>query len=187
MSVGAAASYSSRVRTGGRRLTALLSIAGMVMALLTVAGVGTAAAATGDPACVQATATCYPTIQGAVDAAGSGGIVSVAAGAYTENVTVSLPMTINGAQAGINANGRSGAESTVTGGFIVKASNVIIDGFTITPPAATDAVVMQGAYSNDAVKNNIITATQRAVNFNTSFSTISNNLIHMTSTSLNGI
>ena len=62
------------------------------------------------------------------------------AGNYAEMVTVNKSLTIRGAQAGVNATTRSGAESDITGAlqssgvsasFYITASDVTIDGFTI--------------------------------------------------------
>src|SRR6476661_1020228 len=61
-------------------------------------------------------ATVYSTIQAAVTAATSGATINVDAGTYSELVTVSKPMTINGAQAGVDARNnirRSSVESIV--------------------------------------------------------------------------
>ncbi len=41
----------------------------------------------------------FATIQGGVDGVASGGLVNVADGLYTENVTISQPLTLNGAGA----------------------------------------------------------------------------------------
>ena len=55
----------------------------------------------------------YATIQAAVNAAPAGGTVTVDAGSYAETVAVNKPLTILGAQAGVdargNARGRTGA------------------------------------------------------------------------------
>lgn len=85
------------------------------------------------------THTTYGTIQDAVNGANPGDTLLASAGTYAENVTVNKALTIEGAQHGVNAqNGRSGAESIVTGTgnngdtpFYITASGVTIDGFTI--------------------------------------------------------
>ena len=61
--------------------------------------------------------------------ADSGGTVQVAAGTYAESVTISKPLTLNGAQAGVDARTRSGSES-VLGTVSITSSGVIVDGFT---------------------------------------------------------
>ena len=94
---------------------------------------------------VAGSSVSYATIQSAVNAAPAGGTVTVDAGTYAETVTVAKPLTLRGAQAGVDArgNGRPTAsaatESLVTGAasgsgraraFHVLADNVTIDGFT---------------------------------------------------------
>jgi hypothetical protein len=80
------------------------------------------------------------TIQGAVDYAAVNDTVLVKAGKYTESVVVATNgLTIKGARAGVDARGRTGAESTVRvnaagpagSAFSIKANGVTIDGFTI--------------------------------------------------------
>ena len=77
----------------------------------------------------------FATIQHAVTAVSSGGTVHVAAGTYNESVTISQPVTLDGAQSGVDARTRSGAESVITGtGGIVYtagATTGTIDGFTL--------------------------------------------------------
>ncbi len=79
------------------------------------------------------------TIQAAVNAASTGDTIVVAAGTYSELVTVNKQLTLQGAQAGVDARTRAvppASESVVNGlagttSFWVKASGVIIDGFTV--------------------------------------------------------
>ena len=88
----------------------------------------------------------YATIQAAVNAAPVGGVVTVDAGTYAEQVTVSKSLTIRGAEYGVDARtagrigGTSGSESIVTGAvsgsthssaFHILANDVTIDGFTV--------------------------------------------------------
>src|SRR5689334_10914458 len=81
--------------------------------------------------------TRYATIQAAVNAAAPKAIITVDAGTYSERVTVNKSLTIQGAQAGVDArsNGRAGAAesivSTANGSFYITANDVTIDGFTI--------------------------------------------------------
>jgi nitrous oxidase accessory protein NosD len=85
----------------------------------------------------------YPTIQAAVNAAPAGGTVRVGPGTYNELVTIAEPLTVLGAQAGVDARSpvRGSNESIVDGAafgtgsrtsaFYVTANDVTIDGFTV--------------------------------------------------------
>ncbi len=131
-----------------------------------------AAHVVGDP-------TVYATIQAAVNAALAGGVITVDAGTYGEQVVVGKPLTIKGAQAGVDA--RIGArvynqtpEAIVTGttnvngkktsAFYIASDDVTIDGFTMqgqTSQADTGAGIviapgMSGThFFNNVVQNNV--------------------------------
>ncbi|MDR3582217.1 MAG: peptidoglycan-binding protein [Candidatus Pacebacteria bacterium] len=81
-------------------------------------------------------ATAFKTIQEGVNAASSGATVSVAAGTYTENVTVPTSVTLAGAP-GAKLVVMDGAASN---GFSVTANNVTIQGFDIEGPANSSYV-----------------------------------------------
>ena len=62
---------------------------------------------------VAGDSTVYSTIQAAVDAAAPGATINVDAGTYNETVVITQPMTIRGAQAGVDARNTRGTESIV--------------------------------------------------------------------------
>ena len=110
------------------------------------------------------TGGCLNSVQAAVNAAGPGGTVNVQPGTYTETVTVTQAgITINGAQAGVDARGRSSVFESVmdnTGGaFNILANNVTVDGFTVrnaSAPVLGAGIVLGGATSGGKILNNII-------------------------------
>jgi hypothetical protein len=146
-------------------------------------------AAVGGPVCnVPAD---YPTIQAAVNAPGCT-TINVAPGTYTENVSIARTLTLNGAQHGHDARGRSGAESTINGAggpnVTITANNVTVDGFTLLGPVnqGTAAVVMNGGNSGERIQNNIIQNPGRAASYNTSSTTFFQNAVHATATAGDG-
>ena len=107
----------------------------------------------------------YATIQAAVNDAGCA-TINVAPGLYNENVNVNRSVTLNGAQAGIDARGRVAAESTVSGAnpingnavFTINAAGVTVDGFTLKNSLTTGAaygISVNSTGSNAVITNNI--------------------------------
>ncbi len=93
----------------------------------------------------------YCTIGAAVVAASPGDTIMVAAGIYNESVAVDKTLTLLGAQAGVDARTRSGAESVITnscGPVQIMADNVVIDGFTIQGSTDGDPCFLSGIWSN---------------------------------------
>src|SRR3954470_24583866 len=122
------------------------------------------------PLCVNTTGAggCFTSIQAAVTAAASGDIITVAAGLYTEAVTIpsGKTLTLRGAQSGVDARTRSippnvATESIVTTNptnsviFSVQANDVEIDGFTMQGPTSGAAVNSAPTITNIRVLNNI--------------------------------
>ena len=76
----------------------------------------------------------YATIQSAIDAASSGATVTVDAGTYAGPITINKTLTLQGANAGVDARGTRGPESvvtTTTTGITVTANDVTIDGVDV--------------------------------------------------------
>ena len=123
---------------------------------------------------VAGSAVSYPTIQSAVDAAPAGGTVTVDAGSYAESVTIGKPLTVQGAQAGVDARGNArqngGVETVLTGAttaagvtaaFTVAATGVTIDGFTIQGETSQSlytgaGIVIAPGVSGTRVLNNVV-------------------------------
>ena len=115
----------------------------------------------------------YQTIQAAVDAAAPNSVITVDPGVYPELVGIDEPLTIRGANWGIDPRGGarqdSSKETIVTGesvgsaissGFYIAASDVTIDGFTVqgnTSPGMYGAgIAIAPNRSGTHVLNNII-------------------------------
>jgi hypothetical protein len=111
-------------------------------------------------------ATPCATIQAAINKASSGDTINVAAGLYPEPapgpLTVNKKLTLLGARAGVDARTRVGAESVISDpqGTSVSASNVVIDGFTVSnslAPAFTGfGIWLNPGVGGTRILNNII-------------------------------
>ncbi|MDX6632106.1 MAG: large repetitive protein [Solirubrobacterales bacterium] len=97
-----------------------------------------------DSACAGAA---YTTIKAAVEAAATGDTIQVCPGVYSEAVAIDKPLTLLGAQAGVDARTRALPDSEETildgtnapngGGFVVSANRVKLDGFLVRDVAGT--------------------------------------------------
>ena len=123
----------------------------------------------------------FTSIQAAVTAVDSGGLILVCPGTYNETVNVNKSLTIQGYQHGVPTSSRTPGgpnESTVqgnstTGVFYVTASNVLIDGFTVQNNAQGPGIYVAGGTNNDNIQNNIVRSNVFGVYFNGT-----NNLLH---------
>jgi len=129
-----------------------LTFAGVVAAILCAASLGGGVASAHGQAvlCVNPHGNgCYQSIQAAVDHAPPGARINVAAGTYSEQVTITKSLTLHGAGSNsvVNATGQShgffvdgiGARGTVISGFTVK--NATLEGILIRN---TKQVVVSG-------------------------------------------
>jgi nitrous oxidase accessory protein NosD len=143
----------------------------LALAVLTTFGIRQSRAASTlivDDDNVECPSASYASIQAAVNAA-AGDTIQVCSGNYNENVIIPLSLTLNGAQAGVDARGRVAPESTVNGAnpigsnpvFSIQAPSVTIDGFTIKNSITTNAaigVTVKTAGNGSAIANNIFDA-----------------------------
>ncbi|MEW9669501.1 nitrous oxide reductase family maturation protein NosD [Ammoniphilus sp. 3BR4] len=114
----------------------------------------------------MATFTVSPgdSIQAAVNAASPGDTIIVEAGTYNQQVIIDKSLTLLGAQQGVDARTRTGADESivtfVAGGgngiFIVNADNVVIDGFTIEGNTGGSGIQTSPTFSGYGIYNNII-------------------------------
>ena len=124
-------------------------------------------------------------IQDAISLAAEGATINLAAGVYTEQVDINKPVSLLGAEAGVDGRGRTGSETIIQpsvsspdpndGDFIsvlyVDADNVTIDGLTLNGDNtsltsgvnvngadvdAEDAISMFDAHNGLHIRNNII-------------------------------
>lgn len=109
-------------------------------------------------------------IQRAVDVASAGETINVAAGAaYPEEaVTVAKDLTLLGAQAGVDARGRTGYETELEGSISATdaADDITVDGFQITTTdAAPTGVALLIESAASTIQNNRIVGVSPAPGF----------------------
>lgn len=108
-------------------------------------------------------------IQSGLNIAVEDGRVMVAAGTYNENITISNPVTLEGANVGIDGNGTRGAESiieplTQSDVLEIDADSVTIDGFQIGVALADAAIyATDNSYLN--IQYNVINADSVGIAF----------------------
>ena len=104
----------------------------------------------------------YLTIQKAINCASNGDIIHVAAGTYTENLTLGKTVTMLGAQAGVDGRGARGAESILvpaapavrTLTLIVGSAGAVIDGFQFNGGLRAIEST-SGPINNLVIRNNV--------------------------------
>lgn len=126
---------------------------------------------------ILGSSTSYSTIQAAVNAATPGAVITVDAGTYSETVTITKSLTLRGAQADVDArlntrtasgsesivNGQLNTDGTRSGGFLIKANDVTIDGFTVTgntngSGAVPAGIVMAPSIAGTHIFDNVISS-----------------------------
>jgi hypothetical protein len=120
-----------------QRLAVLILIIGFILTITSAWRSGSATTLCVDPG---GGGGCFTTIQAAINASGPGDTINVAAGTYTENVMLNKSVTLNGAQAGVNACSRSATESIIipanpgvrTLELQTGSAGAVINGFTFS-------------------------------------------------------
>ncbi len=142
------------------RTATLLAGGALGLGLLTAANVANAATPCEVPT------TPYPTIQDAVNDTSCTTIDVAPNFTSSGSINIDRTLTLNGAQAGVDARSRSGGESLLTAAsgqpaITIDAPNVVVDGFTVmtpTNPAPSGSVygiVVKGTASGSVITNNI--------------------------------
>lgn len=96
--------------------------------------------------CGSSSGTAFPTIAAGYAAAAAGDTIFVCPGTYPEELTIAKAITLQGAQAGVGAPGRSGPETIMDapdGDLLITAPGVTVDGFTFE--GQTHAAAQKGA------------------------------------------
>jgi nitrous oxidase accessory protein NosD len=125
------------------------------------------------PACGATPSLPCKTIGKGVATASAGDTVSVAAGTYAEDVEVDKPLTLQGAQAGVDARTRTSApagETIVDGtsnAFHVTAGAVTIDGFLVQNTAGGPGIALAPTGAGYAIVDNIVKNNAYGIDLNT--------------------
>ena len=137
----------------------------------------------------------FATIQGGVNGVTNPGTVNVASGTYDEDVNVNKTLSLLGAGAGTTSiRGPIGGSATTV---FLTASNVTVDGFTITrlgnnttdwnnPGLNSVGIAIQGqAITGALIRDNVLTGNRTGIDINNSNGhTVRNNVIDFNRTGL---
>jgi hypothetical protein len=132
------------------------AVAAIISVLLTLSG--NASAIAGPTCTVAVSGADYTSIQTAVNDTNCN-TVKVAAGTYTENVTITRTVNLKGAKANSDVDGRTfgaASESKVIGLVTIQAANVTVNGFSLTNPNQGLGVIVKTAGNGAVINNNII-------------------------------
>lgn len=172
---------------GSGRVGKRAALIGITATVLSGAGLGIAGSASaattlivGDSSCAGAT---YTTIGAAEAAASNGDTIEVCAGTYNEDITTNKSLTFLGAQSGVDARGRSGAETIVNNATAAGLSGpgTVVDGFTFTGANDTpgpDGAAISLLADGSTVKNTIFSNDQRAVVVISDTATLTQNVVN---------
>ncbi len=137
---GAGGKVNTRLLRWGMIITTMLGVVA-----LSIGGIFTVVERAGATDDVCASGCPFTSIQAAINAASSGGTVTVGSGTYNEAITINKPLSLVGANVGVDpVTTARGAESIIdaTGHAVavtVTAANVTINGFTISGAHGTNA------------------------------------------------
>lgn len=108
---------------------------------------------------------CYTSIQSAITAASAGDTITVAAGTYTENITINKALTLQGAgRDSVTLTGITTGDSAVVS---VSASDVTIHGFSFQAPVGGKKVIkIIAATSGFHFLDNRVTTADNLTNLN---------------------
>ncbi|WP_406660946.1 NosD domain-containing protein [Methanolobus sp. ZRKC3] len=121
----------------------------------------------------------YSSISAALANAADGDTIIVSDGTYNENIVVDREVTIRSQSGAVSTIVNSSSDSDA---FDITASNVIINGFTVTGASASSMVgIYLNSTSNCTVSNNIVTGNYCGIDLDSS----SNNTLSNNNASLN--